>query len=138
MAAAQAGLGQTGGGGLILGLRSSTSTHPIDNDRARSYCSFRIQVRLGCAAVTKPHPENLPGTKEQRVFIGGQYDFMPTLREIARFVFEISSPERVLIPIIPYDYINDEIPETKTMEWDLSILTNCRYANVDLSDLGAQ
>jgi hypothetical protein len=52
--------------------------------------------------VTRRSPEGLPGKREQRVFIGGQYDFMPTLRELARFVHEISSPEKKLIPIIPY------------------------------------
>jgi tetratricopeptide (TPR) repeat protein len=88
--------------------------------------------------MTKPHPEALPGKKEQRVFIGGQYDFMPTLREIARFVCEISSPDKKLIPIIPYDFMKSGIPETETMEWDLSILANCRYAIFDLSGLGAQ
>ncbi|MBA3568416.1 MAG: hypothetical protein H0W28_03580 [Pyrinomonadaceae bacterium] len=88
--------------------------------------------------MTKPHPEILPGTKDQRVFIGGQYDFMPTLRELARFVHEISSEEKELIPIIPYDFMKSGIPETQTMEWDLSILANCRYAIFDLSDLGAQ
>lgn len=88
--------------------------------------------------MTIPHPEALPGEKEQRVFIGGQYDFMPTLREIARFVCEVSSPDKKLIPIIPYDFMKSRIPETQTMEWDLSILANCRYAIFDLSDLGAQ
>lgn len=86
--------------------------------------------------VTKPHPDKLPGKEGQkRVFIGGQYDFMPTLRELARFVGEISSPEKELIPIIPYDFA---IPETETMDWDLRNLGRCDYAIFDLSDLGAQ
>lgn len=85
--------------------------------------------------MVKRSPEQLPGEREQRVFIGGQYDFMPTLRDLSRFVQEISSAEEKLIPIIPYDY---EIAEAETMDRDLEILRQCRYAIFDLSDLGAQ
>jgi len=84
---------------------------------------------------TKLAPDILPGTEDQRVFIGGQYDFMPTLREIAQFVREISSPDKELIPIIAYDW---EMAEQETMKKDLEILGRCHYAIFDLSDLGAQ
>jgi len=83
----------------------------------------------------KPSPENLPGAKDSRVFIGGQYDFMPTLRAIERFVKEISTPEKTFHPVIPLDY---QIEVEETMDRDLEILGRCKYAIFDLSDLGAQ
>jgi len=86
--------------------------------------------------------EHLPGTREQRVFVGGQYDFMPTLREIARFIKEFSYPKEIKgpgcrhwEPIIPADY---PIPLRQTMDEDLRMVRQCRYAIFDLSDLGAQ
>lgn len=84
----------------------------------------------------KLNPERLEGDhRNERVFIGGQYDFMPTLRVIAQFVREISTQEKKLVPILPIDY---EIEEEETMARDLEILNRCRYAIFDLSDLGAQ
>lgn len=83
----------------------------------------------------KPSTENLPGKREQRVFIGGQYDFMPTLRVIAQFVSDISSPENTFYPVIPIDY---DIRVEETMDRDLEILNRCGCAIFDLCDLGAQ
>ena len=84
----------------------------------------------------KPSPDELPGhDKVQRVFVGGQYDFMPTLRSIAQFVSNISTPERTFCPIIPVDY---DIGIEETMDRDLEILGRCGFAIFDLSDLGAQ
>ena len=58
-------------------------------------------------------PDNLPGDgPEQRVFIGGQYDFLPTLRFIEQIVKDISCPEKELVPVTPIDY---EIEVEKTM-----------------------
>src|SRR5712692_594023 len=84
---------------------------------------------------TKPSPETLPGSREERVFVGGQYDFMPTLRAIAQFILDISSPEKTFYPIIPLGY---KIKVEETMDRDLEMLVRCRYAIFDLSDLGAQ
>ena len=84
---------------------------------------------------SKPSPESLPGSREQRVFVGGQYDFMPTLRVIAQFICDISSPEKTFYPVIPLDF---KIEEEETMDRDLEILARCKYAIFDLSDLGAQ
>lgn len=85
----------------------------------------------------RPRPDKLPGTFENRVFIGGQYDFMPNLKWIAQYVREIGPPlvGRRFETVIPYDY---DIPEEQTMDWDLAILGQCRYAIFDMSDLGAQ
>jgi hypothetical protein len=83
----------------------------------------------------KRKANDLPGNREQRVFIGGQYDFMPTLRILAEFVRDISTEENTLFPIIPYDY---DIPDEETMDGDIRILNDCKYAIFDLSDLGAQ
>lgn len=85
----------------------------------------------------RPRPDRLPGAFENRVFVGGQYDFMPTLKWIAQYVREIGPPlvGRRFEAIIPYDY---DIREEQTMDWDLAILGQCRYAIFDMSDLGAQ
>lgn len=80
-------------------------------------------------------PEHLPGERSQRVFIGGHYDFMPTLRLIDQFISSISCPEKRLVPIIPLDY---DIEVEETIDWDIEILERCAYAIFDLSDLGAQ
>lgn len=74
--------------------------------------------------------------KKGKVFVGGQYDFMPTLRKIAEFVTEASTPEKLFTPIIPYDA--REILVHETMDQDLTILSQCERAIFDLSDLGAQ
>jgi len=86
-------------------------------------------------AVVKGRPDQLPGLFETRVFIGGQYDFMPTLRRIAQYVEDVTPPGETFNTIIPYDY---DIEEHETMDWDLAILGQCKYAIFDLSDLGAQ
>jgi len=86
-------------------------------------------------SMTRISPEHLPGTRQQRVFVGGHYDFMPTLRAIAQFISEFSCPEKKLFPIIPIDY---EIEVEETIDWDIEMLDRCRYAIFDLSDLGAQ
>lgn len=79
--------------------------------------------------------DRLPGQRDQRVFIGGQYDFMPTLREISQFLEEISCEDKVLIPIIAYDF---DMSLEDILATDLQILRSCRYAIFDVSDLGAQ
>lgn len=86
--------------------------------------------------MAKPSPEELPGTsRDQRVFVGGQYDFMPTLRQIAAFIEDAPSPDGHLLPVIPFDY---EIEVEETMDRAVEILGRCAYAIFDLSDLGAQ
>jgi tetratricopeptide (TPR) repeat protein len=80
-------------------------------------------------------PDQLLGRRDERVFVGGQYDFLPTLREIAHILEAISCPERRVIPVIPYDI---HIARHEIMPYDLEILRQCRLAIFDLSDLGAQ
>lgn len=76
------------------------------------------------------------GTREDHVFIGGQYDFMPTLRSIQRFLERVSTPETPFTPIIPYDFESIELSDV--IDEDLRILNQCRHAIFDLSDLGGQ
>ena len=52
-----------------------------------------------------------------RIFVGGNYDFMPTLRKIADFVKEASTDDRQFKPIIPGD--DPEIGERETIKQDL-------------------
>jgi tetratricopeptide (TPR) repeat protein len=86
-------------------------------------------------------PEKPPSTEpegddpEHRVFIGGQYDFMPSLRTIAQMIREFSCEEQPLVPIIAYDY---DISPEDTLPQDIDLLRECRFAIFDLSDLGAQ
>jgi tetratricopeptide (TPR) repeat protein len=83
----------------------------------------------------KLDPDKLKGKPDQRVFVGGHYDAVPTLRAIAQFVKDASSTDKEFFPIIPLDY---EIAVEETMSYDLEILRRCRYAIFDLTDLGAQ
>ncbi|MCH8296927.1 MAG: tetratricopeptide repeat protein [Chloroflexi bacterium] len=71
-----------------------------------------------------------------QIFVGGQYDFMPTLRQIAEYVKETSSPAKQFFPVIPFD--DPSISVGETLAQDLMILHRCEAAIFDLSDLGAQ
>jgi len=83
----------------------------------------------------KPKPDPLPGDRKRRVFIGGHYDLLPTLRLIADYINALSFPDDMFVPILPIDY---DIPIEETIDEDLRMLGQCSYAIFDLSDLGAQ
>ena len=68
--------------------------------------------------VNKLKIDEIPGEWEKRVFIGGNYDFLATLRQIADFVREYDFE-----PIIAYDF---DVPNIH--DGDLRLLHNCKYA----------
>jgi AAA+ ATPase superfamily predicted ATPase len=80
-------------------------------------------LRIGISRLRrpkKPTVDEMPGKEDNRVFVGGNYDEMPVLREIARFVSECKK-----IPILAYDF---DVPKDKINEYDLKLLHRCRYA----------
>lgn len=82
------------------------------------------------------HPKQLRGNFDQRVFVGGHYDFMPTLRFIADCVSEVTSVNGdSFIPIIPYFH---RIDPHNVMEEDRQMVRECARAIFDTSDLGGQ
>lgn len=82
------------------------------------------------------YPKELEGTFEQRVFVGGHYDFMPILRFIADCVSEIRTrTSDPFIPVIPYFH---NIDPHAVMEEDRQMVRNCARAIFDVSDLGGQ
>jgi hypothetical protein len=68
--------------------------------------------------VDKLKVDEIPGEYEKRVFIGGNYDLLPTLRKIGGYVEEYG-----LQPIIAFDYNVSNIHDD-----DLRLLHNCKYA----------
>ena len=65
---------------------------------------------------------NIPGKYEDRVFIGGNYDWMPVLREIGKY-----TEENGFQPILAYDF---KI-EKGIHNFDLRLLHQCKYAIFD-------
>lgn len=66
--------------------------------------------------------DKIPGKYEDRVFIGGNYDYMPVLREIGKY-----TEENGFQPILAYDF---EI-ENSIHDFDLRLLHQCKYAIFD-------
>ena len=82
------------------------------------------------------YPKALKGERGQRVFVGGHYDFMPTLRHIADCVSEIRRADGSrFIPVIPYFH---DIDPHKVMEEDRQMVRDCGHAIFEVSDLGGQ
>lgn len=82
------------------------------------------------------YSKELNGKPEQRVFVGGHYDFMPIIRFIAECVAEIPTPAGdPFIPIIPYFH---RIDPHKVMEEDRWMVDQCGRAIFETSDLGGQ
>lgn len=67
----------------------------------------------------------LDGTRDKRVFIGGDYDFMPILQEIAEFV-----RSQHFVPVIAYDH---NVPPGAIHDEDLALLKECKYAIFEMS-----
>jgi DNA polymerase III delta prime subunit len=85
-------------------------------------------LRLGISRLQqpkKPTIDEVPGREDDRVFVGGNYDEMPVLREIARFVWESGK-----IPILAYDF---DVPLDKINEYDLKLLHRCKYAIFEIT-----
>jgi len=91
-------------GGVLVAYHPIIEPQLFEDVTLRSRCSF----------------ENLPGTERTRVFIGGNYDHMATIRELARFVEDMN-----LHPIVCYDF---DVPKDKIYEYDLKLLHRCERA----------
>ncbi len=61
----------------------------------------------------------IPGTIDNRVFVGGNYDLMLILREICEIIWASD-----LQPIFAYDF---GVPEDKINEYDIRLIQNCNY-----------
>ena len=70
--------------------------------------------------------EKMPGTPENRVFIGGNYDFMATLNDIKAIV-----TNNGFVPILAHDLTveNDNIHDD-----DISLLSKCKYSIFEVTD----
>lgn len=68
--------------------------------------------------------DEMPSEWEKRVFIGGNYNLLATLREIGKYVEEYG-----LQPIIAWDYKVPNIHDD-----DLRLLHNCKYAIFEVSE----
>lgn len=74
----------------------------------------------------KRNPNQLPGTYEERVFVGGNYNVAGNLRAIKRYVESAG-----FVPVFPLD--DYKIPEEQIHDWDIRLLHNCKYAIFDVS-----
>jgi hypothetical protein len=100
---------------------------------ARSEREIR-EIRTSMASIPKPRKhsiDKIPGSFATRVFVGGAYDDLPTLREIGKHV-----KRRGYVPIVPYDF---ELPRANAdplldiHDMDILLLHNCRVAIFELS-----
>jgi len=72
----------------------------------------------------------LPGTWDKRVFIGGDYDHLPILKEIQEAVIRSEFQ-----PILPYDFT---VPANLIHHHDLMLLHCCRLAIFEVSSPAGQ
>ena len=77
--------------------------------------------------------DNIPGTYETRVFIGGNYDLIGSLRDLKEAVHKLGQDFK---PILPYD--DFQIPYGRVYEWDLRLLHNCKYAIFEVTQPGGE
>jgi len=96
----------------LLQLSYTFSAPKYSAKRKKGYCEW-IKER-------KCNINKIPGTIDDRVFIGGNYDVMLPLIEICEVVFSAG-----LIPIFPYDF---DIPEDEINECDTILVQNCKFA----------
>lgn len=73
----------------------------------------------------KFHVDDMPGEREKRVFIGGNYDFAAVLRLVKKFVESLGFQ-----PIMALDF---DVPESDIHDCDLRLLHNCKYAIFDVT-----
>ncbi len=84
-------------------------------------------MKSGKPAERQKHsPDRLPGELDRRVFIGGNYDQIPRLRDIRNAVEDLG-----FVGIIPRDDVI--VPLEEVHDWDLRILHDCRFAIFDVS-----
>ena len=80
--------------------------------------------------VPKQPIDPLPGTWDKRVFIGGDYDHLPILRDIQETVIRSGFQ-----PIFPYDFM---VPEKLIHHHDLMLLHCCRLGIFEVSSPAGQ
>jgi tetratricopeptide (TPR) repeat protein len=68
----------------------------------------------------------LPGSFEKRVFIGGNYDLMPLLREIKECVNKAG-----FVPVLAFDIPG--APLDRIHDFDIELLRHCKYAIFEVS-----
>jgi len=93
------------------------------------------EIRLSVSAIpTKPKKhsvDKIPGSYARRIFVGGPYDDLPTLREIARYV-----KREGFVPMIAYDFEiprENDTPLLDIHDMDILLLHSCRAAIFELS-----
>jgi hypothetical protein len=64
--------------------------------------------------------DNPPGTFDKRVFVGGNYDFLATLRKICDFIRSTG-----FTPIMAWDF---NVDFRRIHDYDLRLLHQCKYA----------
>lgn len=69
--------------------------------------------------------EKMPGTLENRVFIGGNYDFMAILNQIKTIV-----AENGFIPILAFDF---NVQRNSIHNYDIRLLANCKYCIFEIT-----
>jgi len=99
---------------------SGTSIYNINDDLKWTFSEEAAKYKI----------DKIPGVLEKRVFIGGNYIFMPIIREIEILVKELGFQ-----PIIAFDF---DIPREKTRDYSLRLLTNCKYAIFEITLAGGQ
>lgn len=70
----------------------------------------------------------LPGSRDSRVFCGGNYDLIGSIRDVKSAVFQVGAD---FMPILPYD--DYQIPIGQIYDSDLRLLHNCKYAIFEVS-----
>jgi hypothetical protein len=75
-------------------------------------------VSKGPSNVKKHSLSEIPGKLEKRVFIGGNYDNISVLREVAEMVSELGYQ-----PILALEF---DVPRAKIHDYDLLLLHNCK------------
>ena len=80
--------------------------------------------------IPKQPIDPLPGSWDKRVFIGGDYDHLPILRDIQETVIRLGFQ-----PILPYDFM---VPEKLIHHHDLMLLHCCRLGIFEVSSPAGQ
>lgn len=93
----------------------------------------------------------LPGKRKNRVFIGGDYDHLPDLREISRRVELMRKPK--FYPVLPFDLLKEQIKEQNAEtphfnpmdifrnhihELDIFLVDQCQYAIFEITSSAGQ
>lgn len=95
-------------------------------DRIADATREEESIRKEHEAVRPYNIDKLPLPFSKRVFVGGSYKDLPTLRQIAKYL-----EEKKFMPIIALDF--DRPKDMTTHDFDLLLLHNCKYAVFELS-----